>query len=71
VKLGLGYGRSKNDSAFTGSDLRSNENLTAGVYYNLTKSVTLVGEIGQTRSKGFSGASAKQNSVAIGGILFF
>jgi hypothetical protein len=33
--------------------------------------VTLVGEIGQTRSKGFSGASAKQNSVAIGGILFF
>ena len=71
VKLGLGYGRSKNDSAFTGSDLRSNENLTAGVYYNLTKSVTLVGEIGQTRSKGFSGASAKQNSLAIGGILFF
>lgn len=71
IKLGLGYGKSKNDSSAAGTDLRSNENLTGGVYYNLTKSITLVGEIGQTKSKGFSGASAKQNSIAIGGILFF
>lgn len=70
VKLGLGYGRSRNDSG-VGNSLRSNDNLTAGVYFSLTKSVTLVGEIGQTRSKAFNGASAKQNSLAVGGILFF
>ena len=71
IKVGLGYGKSKNDSAPAGADLRSNENVTGGVYYSLTKSVTLVGEIGQTKSKGFSGATAKQNSFALGGIFFF
>ncbi len=78
IKLGLGYGKSKNDSpaanpavAGTFFDLRSNENVTGGVYYSLTKSITLVGEVGQTKSKGFSGATAKQNSFALGGIFFF
>lgn len=71
IKVGLGYGKSKNDSAAAGSDLRSNENVTGGVYYSLTKSITLVGEVGQTKSKGFSGATAKQNSFALGGIFFF
>ena len=45
--------------------------MTGGVYYSLTKSITLVGEVGQTKSKGFSGATAKQNSFALGGIFFF
>lgn len=70
VKLGLGYGRSRNDSG-VGNGLRTNENTTGGVYFGLTKSITLVGEIGQTKSKAFNGASAKQNSVAVGGIFFF
>lgn len=70
VKVGLSLGKSRNEDG-AGLDLRSNANVTAGVYYSLTKSLTLVGEVGQTTSKAFSGASAKQNSVAFGGIFFF
>lgn len=70
TKVGLGWGQSKNDTG-AGAGLKSNENVTAGVYYSLTKSLTLVGELGQTKSKAFSGASAKQNSMAFGGIFFF
>ena len=70
VKVGLGNGRSRNDTG-TGAGLRSNENTTAGVYFNLTKGLTLVGEVGQTKSKAFNGNTAKQNSVALGGIFFF
>ena len=70
LKLGLGYGRSRNDAG-AGNGLRSNDNATAGAYFSLTPSITLVAEIGRTQSKAFSGASAKQNSLALGGILFF
>jgi hypothetical protein len=31
----------------------------------------LVGEIGQTRSKSFSGLSTRMNGVSLGGIIFF
>lgn len=70
TKVGLGWGQSKNDTG-TGTGLKSNANVTAGVYYNLTKNLTLVGELGQTTSKAFSSVSAKQSSVAFGGIFFF
>ncbi len=70
IKLGVGYGRSRSDNGAAGV-VRTNENTTGGVYYGLTKSLTLVGEIGQTKSKAFGGASAKQNSLAFGGIFFF
>jgi len=70
VKLGLGVGKSSNETG-AGTGLHSNENVTAGVYYSLTKSLTLVGEIGQTKSTAFSGATAKQNSISAGGIFFF
>lgn len=70
VKLGLGWGKSKNDDG-TGNALQSNQNVTGGVYYQLTKSLTLVGEIGQTQSKAFNGNSARQDSVSVGGIFFF
>lgn len=70
VKVGLGNGRSRNETGAAAS-LRHNENTTAGLYYSLTKSVTLVGEIGQTKSKSFGGATAKQNSVSAGAIFFF
>ena len=69
VKLGLGWGKSKNDDG-TGNALQSNQNVTGGVYYQLTKSLTLVGEIGQTQSKAFNGNSARQDSVSVGGIFF-
>lgn len=70
VKVGLGVGKSRNESG-AGAGLHSNENVTAGLYYNLTKSITLVGELGQTKSTAFNGASAKQNSISAGGIFFF
>ena len=70
VKLGLGWGKSKNDDG-AGNALQSNQNVTGGVYYQLTKSLTLVGELGQTQSKAFNGNSARQDSVSVGGIFFF
>ncbi len=70
VKLGLGWGKSKNDEG-KGNALQSNQNVTAGLYYGLTKSLTLVGEIGQTESKAFNGNSARQDSISVGGIFFF
>ena len=69
LKLGAGYGVSRNRDDTTG--LRSNSNLTLGSYYALTKSVTLVGELGQTRSKAVAGGEARMNGVSLGGILFF
>jgi predicted porin len=72
VKLGLSYGMSKNDDNTVGTGgLKSNANLTAGLYYSLTSAITLVAEAGQTRSKGFDGSSARMNGVALGGIIFF
>ena len=69
LKLGASYGVSRNKEDTTG--LRSNSNITLGSYNPLTKSVTLVGEVGQTRSKAVSGTTARMNGVSLGGILFF
>lgn len=70
TKLGLNWGESKlKDGA--ASDLRGNTNVTAGLYYGLTKSVTLVGELSRTTSKPVVGNSARMNGVALGGIVFF
>ncbi len=72
VKLGLGYGISENDENTAGSGgLKSNANLTLGAYYTLNSLITLVGEVGQTRSRGFNAGSARMNGVALGGIIFF
>jgi len=70
AKLGLNWGESRlKDGA--ANDLRSNANVTAGLYYSLTKSVTLVGELSRTMSKPVTGSEAKMNGVALGGIVFF
>lgn len=37
----------------------------------MTKSITLAGEVGETRSKDFAGNEAKQYGGSIGGIIFF
>jgi predicted porin len=72
LKLGLNYGRSSNDDETPGTlGLKSNANFTAGAYYKLNSIITLVGEVGQTRSKGFAGNTARMNGVSVGGILFF
>ncbi|WP_229260683.1 porin [Duganella alba] len=72
VKVGLSYGISRNDDNTIGTGgLKSNANLTCGLYYSLTGAITLVGEIGQTRSKGFAGGEGKLNGSSLGGIIFF
>jgi hypothetical protein len=49
------------------TDLRSNTNVTAGLYYGLTKSITLVGEVSRTTSKPVAGADSRGNGVALEG----
>jgi hypothetical protein len=75
LKLGVGVGKGSNDKAGTGAtgavNLRSNQNTTAAAYYSLTSNFTVVGELGNTISKGFDGKEGKQSSVAVGGIFFF
>jgi len=72
VKLGVSYGISRNDDNTAGTGgLRSNANLTLGLYYQMTSAITLVGEIGQTRSKGFAGGEGRMNGGSLGGIIFF
>jgi predicted porin len=72
LKLGASYGISQNDDNTAGTrGLKSNANLTLGTYYSLNSLITLVGEVGQTRSKSFSGLSTRMNGVALGGIIFF
>ena len=70
TKFGLNWGESKlKDGVAT--DLRSNTNVTAGLYYGLTKSVTLVAELSRTTSRPVVGDDARMNGVALGGIVFF
>ena len=72
LKLGLSWGRSANDDNTVGTaGLKSTANLTAGAYYALNSAITLVAEVGQTRSKGFGGATARMNGGSVGGIIFF
>jgi len=70
AKLGLNWGESRIKSG-AATDLHANRSLTAGLYYGLTKSVTLSGEVTQTRSTDFAGDAAHLNGIALGGVLFF
>lgn len=71
-KLGLSGGVSKNrDNLVSDANFKSNSNITAGAYYALTKSVTLVFEVGQTRSRDYLGNSEHMNGFDAGGIIFF
>ena len=71
LKLGLNWGASRLRGGLAGADLRSNANLTAGLYFTLTKSLTLTGELSRTTSKDVAGDSARLDGVAAGAILFF
>jgi len=71
AKFGLNWGESRLKDGAASNDLRSNSNVTAGLYYGLTKSLTLVGEVSRTTSKPVAGESARMNGVALGGIVFF
>ena len=72
LKLGASYGLSENDDNTVGTrGLKSNANLTLGAYYSLNSLITLVGEVGQTRSKSFGALSTRMNGISLGGIIFF
>ena len=45
--------------------------VVGGVYYSLTKSLTLVGEYIDTKADAWNGDSAHEHDFALGGILFF
>jgi len=54
------------------SDLvHKNESGVFGLYYSLTKSLTLVGEFSDTEAKAWNGNEAQEKDVIAGAILFF
>jgi predicted porin len=76
LKVGLSYGISDlklaDDEIATGNTLvKKNASGVLGLYYSLTKSVTLVGEYIDTKATAQGGNSATQKDFALGGILFF
>jgi len=74
VKLGLSYGESKLDCTSQEACttlLDKNDAGIASIYYSLTKSITLVAEYINTESKAHNGDKNKQETFALGGIIFF
>jgi predicted porin len=78
LKVGLSYGISdlkladdERAGQATRTLLKSNSSGVLGLYYSLTKSITLVGEYIDTKAKAWNGNSATQKDFALGGILFF
>jgi len=72
LKVGLNWGESKNNDNGPGTGgLEKNTNVTLGLYYALNKPLTLVAELGQTRSHPFNGGSVHMNGIAVGGFFSF
>ena len=78
LKLGLSYGISElklaDDERATqnlNNLVKSNSSGVLGLYYSLTKSITLVGEAIDTKAEAWNGNSATEKDYALGGILFF
>ena len=70
LKLGLNWGERRLHDG-VGTDLRSNSNVIAGLYFGLTRSLTLTGELSRTESQYLAGETARLGGVAAGAILFF
>jgi len=78
LKVGLSYGISdlkladdERAGQATSTLVKSNKSGVVGLYYSLTKSITLVGEYIDTKAEAWNGNSATQKDFALGGILFF
>jgi predicted porin len=78
LKLGLSYGISElklaDDERATqnvNNLLKRNSSGVLGAYFSLTKSITLVGELIDTKAEAWNGNSATEKDLAVGGILFF
>lgn len=73
LKLGLSYGKNTDKDAVAANSESYNKAVAAGAYFNLTPSVTLVGELINEKA-GIDGVSAntvKTDTVSLGAILFF
>ncbi len=74
VKFGVNYGVSKLDLATGGDDpflLKENSKLTGGVYYSLTKNLTLLGEVSGVKTQAHNGNENKSTNVNFGAFMSF
>lgn len=69
-KLGASWGQSKFNSG-AGAELETNDNVTVGGYYKVTKDLTAIAELSRSTSDPFAGGNAKQKGLSIGAFLFF
>ncbi|WP_290869975.1 porin [Aquabacterium sp.] len=73
TKLGLNYGQNKDKDGAAGAGVTlKNQSYTLGVYHSLNRFITLVGEFNnEKQTTSASGATTKNNTISLGGILFF
>jgi predicted porin len=74
VKLGVNYGDSRLDQASGEVDptlVRSNRKATGGVYYSLTKNLTLLGEYSNVKSENQAGGTNTANTFNVGAFVAF
>lgn len=74
VKFGVNYGVSNLDLAsgeVAPTLVKSNSKITAGVYYSLTKNLTVLGEISSVEAKAHDGDKNKSNNFNVGVFLAF
>ena len=77
VKMGVNYGVSKLDFANSADAsgvpnlLKENSKVTGGVYYSLTKNLTLVGEISDVKTQAHNGNENKSTNGNVGAFMSF
>lgn len=73
LKVGVSYGENTDKDLVALNSETTNEAVATGAYYNLTKSVTLVGEYISEKASNTAvvGDSTKTKTLSLGAILFF
>jgi len=77
VKVGVNYGVSKLDYANAADQtavpdlLKENSKVTGGIYYSLTKNLTLLGEVSGVKTQAHNGNENKSTDVNAGAFLSF
>ena len=74
VKMGVNYGVSKLELANTNDDpflLRENSKVTGGVYYSLTKNLTILGEVSAAKTQAHNNNSNKSTNANVGAFMSF
>jgi predicted porin len=74
VKFGVNYGVSKLDLATGGDDpflLKENSKVTGGIYYSLTKNLTILGEVSGVKTQAHNGNENKSTNGNFGAFMSF